>query len=80
MCRKRIHEEFKDGDSCTVFLKDRFKKEEEAEATWYARAFGNLRNLMHIDLTFNPPTDLVPINKFAIFAQLHYSMFPEFVE
>ena len=78
--RVRINKEFEDGDSCTVTLKDRFKPQEEKEKLWYDRAFGPLRNIMRVELSFTPPPADVPPNKFQFFAQVGYNMFPEMRE
>ena len=80
VCRLRIHQEFKDGDSCTVTLKDRFKPQTDDDKLWYERAFGSLRNIMKFDLTFTPPSDQVTPGKFKFFAQVHYNIFPEMMD
>ena len=77
MCRVRISEEFKDGEACTVTLKDRFKEQDEDEKLWYDRAFGPLRNVMKIKILFRPPTDKVKPGQWLFFAKVNYSMFPE---
>ena len=66
-------------------LKDRFKvyqssEAEEKDKLWYNRAFGHLRNIMKIDITFVPRPDLVPLNKFTFFVTVNYTMFPEMEE
>ena len=76
----RIWKEFDDGDSCTVYLKDRFKEQEDRERLWYARAFGHLRNIMKIELSFTPPTTDVQPNKLTFLVKLNYEMYPEMVE
>ena len=76
----RIHKEFEDGDSCTVYLKDRFKKQEEREELWYRQAFGDLRNMMNVHLQFTPMPDQIPPKKYIFLAQVHYTMYPEMVE
>ena len=80
LSRVRIHKEFEDGDSCTVYLKDRFKKQEEREELWYRQAFGDLRNMMNVHLQFTPMPDQIPPKKFIFLAQVHYTMYPEMVE
>ena len=76
----RINKEFDDGDTCTVYLKDRFKKQEEREELWYRQAFGDLRNMMSIHLSFTPSPDQIQPKKFMFFAQVHYTIFPEMIE
>ena len=61
-------------------LKDRFKPQEEREKEWYDRAFGHMRNIMKIELSFTPPSDQVQPGKFLFFAKLEYTMFPEMHE
>ena len=78
--RVRINKEFEDGESCTVYLKDRFKEQDESEKLWYARAFGHLRNIMNISLSFTPPVSDVQPNKLTFLVKLQYEMFPEMVE
>jgi len=78
--RIRIHKEFEDGDSCTVYLKDRFKEQDEKEKLWYDRAFGSLRNMMKIELSFTPPPEEIPPGKFKFLVKLNYEMFPEMIE
>mmetsp|Transcript_17139 Transcript_17139/g.23103 ORF Transcript_17139/g.23103 Transcript_17139/m.23103 type:complete len:81 (+) Transcript_17139:180-422(+) len=68
--RVRIEKEFEDGDVCTVNLKDRFKEQDEKEKLWYERAFGTLRNMMKIELSFTPPGDQVPPGKYLFLAQI----------
>lgn len=80
LSRTRIHKEFEDGDVCTVTLKDRFKPQDEKEKLWYDQAFGPLRNLMKIELSFTPPADQVAVGKYAFFATITYTMFPELHE
>ena len=75
-----MNKSFKDGEECIVTLKDRFKKQTEEEKLWYDRAFGALRNLMKIELSFTPPTSQVPAGKYLFFAQIDYTIFPELVD
>ena len=63
-----------------MHLKDRFKEQDEKEKLWYDRAFGSLRNMMKIELSFTPPSDQVPPGKFLIVAKILYDIFPEMVE
>ena len=58
-------------------LKDRNKTQDEDEKLWYERAFGPLRNMMKITLTFRPPPDKVQPGKLLFFAKVNYQMFPE---
>jgi len=76
----RIVDAFDDGDVCTVTLKDRFKEQDKAEKLWYDRAFGPLRNIMKVELSFTPPPHDVPGGKFKFFAKVNYQMFPEMLE
>ena len=78
--RVRVNEEFKDGEECTVTLKDRFKEQDEDEKLWYDRAFGPLRNIMKIKLLFRPPVEKVKPNMWHFFAKVNYTMFPEMGE
>ena len=61
-------------------LKDRFKTQTDTEKIWYDRAFGPLRNIMKVALSFTPTPDIVQPGKFQLFAKLNYSMFPEMKE
>jgi len=68
-----------------VYLKDRFKEtadkdKQEKEKLWYDRAFGALRNMMKIELSFTPPGDQVPAGKFIFLVKIKYTMYPEMVE
>jgi len=78
--RSRVKDIFEDGETCTVTLKDRFKPQEKREKLWYARAFGNLTNMMKIDLSFKFSTQTVAAGKYLFFAQVDYTMFPELIE
>ena len=53
-------------------LKDRFKQQEDREKNWYDRAFGHLRNIMKLELSFTPPGDQVTPGKYMFFAKLDY--------
>ena len=61
-------------------MKDRFKPQSENEKTWYDRAFGPLRNIMKVELSFTPTPEIVTPGKFQLFAKLNYTMFPEMRE
>ena len=68
-----------------VLLKDRLKKrqdekeeDKEKKKLWYDRAFGSLRNMMKIELSFTPPD--IPPGRFAFIAYVNYQMFPELEE
>lgn len=70
-----------------MLLKDRLKKrqdekeeEKEKKKLWYDRAFGSLRNIMKIQLSFTPPPEQVIPGKFLFLAKIHYEMFPEMTE
>ena len=76
----RINKEFDDGEICTVTLKDRFKPQEEAAKLWYDRAFGPLRNMMKVELSFTPPPADVTPGTVIFFAKINYAMFPEMKE
>lgn len=76
----RVNEEFKDGEECTVTLKDRFHEQNKEEKLWYDRAFGPLRNIMEIKLLFRPPVDKVKPNVWHFFAKIGYTMFAEMSE
>ncbi len=68
-----------------VTLKDRFKiytieHEKEQEELWYQRAFGKMRNMMSVELSFTPPAENFPPGKFMFFAKLNYKIFEELKE
>ena len=52
--RRRIHEEFSDGDTVIVFLKDRSKKQSYDEKDWYDKAFGPKQNMMSVTIHYKP--------------------------
>ena len=66
----RINQEFDDGDSCTVKLKDRFVAQEEDEKLWYDRAFGALRNIMKIKILWRPPDKIPNASQYEYFVRL----------
>jgi len=78
--RRRIHEKFNDGDTCTVYLKNRSQKQGHDEKEWYEQAFGSKQNLMTITSFFQPQhtemlkkpgkCDLYAVIKFKIFEEL----------
>lgn len=70
--RVRINNEFEDGEVCTVTLKDRFKDQDDKEKLWYDRAFGSLRNMMKIELSFTPSIEDVHIGKFVFLVKIEY--------
>lgn len=78
--RTRIKNEFEDGESCTVTLKDRFKPQDEESKDWYDRAFGAKRNIMRIELSLTPPPADIEPGKYRFFIKLNYAMFPEMKE
>ena len=78
--RTRIKNEFEDGESCTVTLKDRFKPQDEESKDWYDRAFGAKRNIMKIELSLTPPPADIEPGKYRFFVKLNYAMFPEMKE
>ena len=61
--RMRVYQEFEDGDSCKVYLKDPHaaidsdekRARREDMKLWYERAFGRFRNIMNIKPTWRPP-------------------------
>ena len=68
---------FADGDSVTILLKDRSKKQSSEELDWYEKAFGKKRNLMKFTIFYKPMVDLAKKGNFDFFVKVKYQMFPE---
>lgn len=80
--RNRIKQDFEDGESCLVTLKDRSREQDEDEQLWYDRAFGTLRNMMRVKLHFNPPKEVIgdKQSKYEFHVRFKYTMFPELAD
>lgn len=78
ICRKRITEEFRDGDKCILLLKDRgkiFKNDLEEE--WYEMAYGKKRNVMKFTVKITIPETVKFQTKHKFYAAVDYQIFPE---
>lgn len=77
-----IKDEFEDGDTCTVTLKDRNREQDEDEKLWYDRAYGPLQNIMQFKFIFRPSEAVTKMRpgQYAFVVKFEYEMFPELYE
>jgi len=73
LLRRRVNEEFKDGESCLVHLKNRAVEQTEEEEEWYEKAFGALQNIMNVRIMYAPMNELMKKGKqFDLFARFKF--------
>ena len=76
--RRRIKEEFADGDTVIITLKNRAVEQGADEEDWYEKAFGPKQNIMVARITFQPEVkEHLKRNKNDIYAEVTYEMFEE---
>lgn len=76
--RKRIKDEFADGDVVVITLKNRAIEQGPDEEDWYEKAFGPKQNIMVVRISFQPETkEHLKRNKNDIYADVVYEMFEE---
>jgi hypothetical protein len=76
--RLRIKERFKDGDKCTVQLKDKAKVFVSLdEEDWYIKAFGPKRNIMKIIFKVEHNNLLKDFENIYFEVLIKFTLFPE---
>ena len=76
--RRRINQEFKDGDVVFITLKNRDVEQTPDEEHWYEQAFGTKQNMMRVKIGFMPEAkEHLKKGKNEIYAEVEYHMFEE---